>query len=119
MLFFHCFLEIEEGKEEGRERNIHLREKHWLVTYTHPNWGLYMCRLQILHTWTGDHTRNLGVCPDQESNPQHFRYGMALQPTEPYCPGLIQLFFNPLASFPNNICYIIYLLFTLLRIKSP
>ena len=26
--FFHCFLEKEEGREEGKERNINVKEKH-------------------------------------------------------------------------------------------
>ena len=32
-------------------------------------------------------TCNLGMCPDQESNPHPFSYGTALQPTEPHWPG--------------------------------
>ena len=40
---------------------------------------------------TRDQTRNLGMCPDQESNPQHFDYGATLRPTEPHWPGQLLL----------------------------
>ena len=30
-IFFHCFLEREEGREERKERNIEVRQKHQLV----------------------------------------------------------------------------------------
>ena len=43
-------------REEGRQREKHQREKHRLVA--------------SIHALTGDHTHNLGVCPDQGWNPQ-------------------------------------------------
>ena len=33
---------------------------------------------------TGDLTHNLGMCPDQELNPQLLVYGMMLQPPRPH-----------------------------------
>ena len=49
---FLLILDREEGgeREEERERD----------------------RLHPVYTLTGDQTRNLGMCPDQESNPQPF-----------------------------------------------
>ena len=41
----------------------------------------------------GDWTWNLGMFPDQESNPQPFGYGMMLQPTEPPGQGWTTDFF--------------------------
>ena len=48
-----------DRKREGRKRkrNIDVREKHWLPP---------------VHTLTGDRTQNPGMCPDRESNLQHF-----------------------------------------------
>ena len=49
--FIYLFLERREGKEE---RNINVREKHWLVaSCMYPNQG---------------RTHNLGMCPDWELN---------------------------------------------------
>ena len=54
-------------KGRRRERNLDVREKHRLVaSYT---------------------------CPDRESNPQPFGYGMTLQPTRSYQPGLYLISF--------------------------
>ena len=50
------------GREEGRERNIHVREKHWWVAL-------------LTHL-------------DQGTNPQPSGYGTMLQPTEPHQPQL-------------------------------
>ena len=48
-----------------------------------------------ISTWTQDRTHrdqdvtcNLGMCPDQDSNPQPFSYRTMLQPTESHWPGL-------------------------------
>ena len=41
----------------------------------------------IIHIRMGDQTRNLGMCPDWESNPQLFSYRTTLYPTEPHQPG--------------------------------
>ena len=50
-------------------------------------WGRNINELPPIHTPTRDQTRNLGMCPDGESNLQLFGVlcGTALQPTEP--PG--------------------------------
>ena len=45
-----------------------------------------MPRPRIVRTRTWDQTRNLGMCPDQESNPQPFGDRMVVQPTEPHQP---------------------------------
>ena len=65
-------------REEGRERETLMSEKH--------------DQLPFVRTQTRDQTHNLGVCPDQESNPQPFSYRMMFQPTEPHQPGLYFLF---------------------------
>ena len=54
--FLKLILVKEEVREERRERNI--------------NW------LPPLSVQTGDQTRNLGMYPDWESNPQLFGYRM-------------------------------------------
>ena len=54
--FFKIYLfilESREGREEGRERNINVRKKYWLVASNTP---------------TRDQTHNPGMCPDQEWN---------------------------------------------------
>ena len=69
--------------EEGRERIIDAREKH----PSHLDWGLYGAPTQPdqgLGIEDGSH--NLGMCPDQESNPQLFGYRMMFPPTEPHWP---------------------------------
>ena len=35
-------------------------------------WERKMDQLPLVHTLTEDQTHNLGMCPDQESNQQHF-----------------------------------------------
>lgn len=57
-------LEREQGEREGErereERNMDVRDKHlWVASYTRP---------ALTWNWT----RNLGMCPDQESNPRPF-----------------------------------------------
>ena len=52
-----------EGSERERERE---RERETSV------WGRNIRQLPPICTQTGDGTRNLGMCPDQESNPQSF-----------------------------------------------
>ena len=53
--FIYLFLEREEGREEKRERNRNMREKHQSVASHMPP--------------TGDLARNTGMCPDWELNP--------------------------------------------------
>ena len=55
--------------------------------------------MPLNHTLTGDHTCNLGMCPDWDRNRSLLVYGMMFQPTEPYQPG-------PLSSFerPKILC---------------
>ena len=76
-------------RERGRERNLDTRKKHWSV-------APYMPRVGILRVQTGghtylhmdrEHTRNLAMFPDCESNLKPFDYEMLLQPTEPHQPG--------------------------------
>ena len=57
-----------------RERSIDVRQKHQLAA-------------SPTHTPTRDQICNLGMCQDQESNPQPFGVGMTLQPTNPHQPG--------------------------------
>ena len=50
----HSFIHLlrEEGREEEKERNTDIREKHWLVASPHPNQGP---NLQLrFGNWTGD-----------------------------------------------------------------
>ena len=77
-IFFSLLL----GGEEGRERNIDVREKYWLVpSRTGSDQRLYTPRL-------GNQTHNLGMCIDQKSNVQPVSYKTMLQPTEPHWPEL-------------------------------
>ena len=63
------------GGEKERERNIDVREKHWLAAFCkHLDWGL---NLQPRHV------------PDQESKWQPFGLQGDAQPTEPHQPGLV------------------------------
>ena len=59
--FFSLLLEREKGREGEEERLIGERNINWLPP---------------VHTWTGpgirDQTHNLGMCSDQELNPQPF-----------------------------------------------
>ena len=64
--FIYLYLERGEEKEKEGERNIHVREKYWLVaSHTPPN---------------GDLTHNPGVCPDWELNLWPFGSQAALNP---------------------------------------
>ena len=64
-------------KEGERERNIHVRDINLLP---------------LARVGTSDRTSNLGMYPDQESNPSV--HGMALQPNEPHQLGLIRFVLN-------------------------
>ena len=59
-------------REEGRERNIYVREKH--------DW------LPLVCAWMEDPTHNSGYVP--WPGIESFGYVMVLQPTEPHRPGL-------------------------------
>ena len=93
-LFFSLFLQGEEVREEGRERNIRARAKHLsAATCTRPDqiapaWtGDCTCRDRelhlpgpgITHTQTGDGTCRTGdrtrQCCDRGSNLKSFGYG--------------------------------------------
>ena len=67
----HAFSLLLE-REEGREKSIDLREKHWLVA-----------------SQTSGLTRSLRMCADLESNLRSFGVRTMLHPTEPRQPGLI------------------------------
>ena len=87
----HCFFSLlfrERGREKGRERNIDVKEKHQLVAICrHPDLGSLVGRPGIIHTWPGNRTLNLGVCPDRESSWGPFALGDNAQPTEPHQSG--------------------------------
>ena len=73
--FIYLFLEIGEGKEEERERNIHVREKQlsWLVApHTPP---------------TGALAHNPGMCPDGGWNRWPFSSLAGAQSTVPHQLG--------------------------------
>ena len=75
-----CSLTLEggEGREKERGRNIHVREKHWLVaSRTLPDW---------------DQICNPGTCPEWELNPWPFHLGNTVQATEPHWSGLFHFF---------------------------
>ena len=71
--FFHCSLEREEGREEGGERNIDVREKHHVVASCRcSDWG---SNPQSRHVpW-------LGIKPATVQLQE-------LRPTGPHQPGL-------------------------------
>ena len=76
---FHCFLEREEGTEDGTERGIAC------LPFSH------------LCVWTRDQTCSLAMCCDQELNLQTFGYRTTLQPAEPHWPVLYLFLF----AFPS------------------
>ena len=71
-----CLLILESEERGERERETWKQERN-------------IDRLPLLHTPMGDGTRNLGMCPDQGSDPQDLVYRTVLQPTEPPSQGLI------------------------------
>ena len=54
--------------ERERERNIYVTENQSVISHMCPNW---------------ESTHNLGMCPDQRSNPQPFLGIQEDAPTEP------------------------------------
>ena len=71
LLFFNshqriCLL-ILESEEEGESKRERERERERERNMDERNTN----QLPPIHTPTGDGTRNLGMYPDQESNPQH------------------------------------------------
>ena len=83
--FFKLLLEREGRESKG---NINVWEKHRLAA----SWT-------CLDLWSytpgpGVRPANIGMCPDQEMNPQPFSYGMMLLPNEPHWPGLNLQFLN-------------------------
>ena len=72
--FIYLSLERGEGREEKRERNIDVQEKHRSVASLTPP--------------TGNPAHNPGMCPDWESNQQPFGSQTNAQSTEPHQPGL-------------------------------
>ena len=96
-------------RERGRKREKHRCKREALMWVRNIDWLLPIC------TCTGDHTCsywdgtcNLGMCPELESNPQPFGYGMVLQPTESRQPGTILTSVVHVKKF----CYIIWVLCT-------
>ena len=67
------FSREDKGRKKERERSINAREKHPLVASD-------LCP-------DLDPTRNLGMCPNQESNPQSAGLRYDTLPTEPHQPG--------------------------------
>ena len=82
--FIYLFLERWEGKEKERERNTDVLEKHWLVASQTPP--------------TRDVAHNWGICPDWESDQQHFGLQDEAQLTEPHQSG----------QDPCSYCYHLY-----------
>ena len=72
ILLIYLFLQREEGKEKGRERNINV----WLPLTCPP---------------TGDLARKPSMCSDWDSNQQAFGSQAYTQSTEPHQPGLNSL----------------------------
>ena len=80
------------GREKERERNIDVREKHWLVAFCkHPDQG---------------QTHNLGTCPDWESNLRPFGLQGDAPPIEPHQPGISPSIFTNCGNTHNIQCTI-------------
>ena len=62
----------ERGRQRERERNIDVRNIDWLPLVCAP---------------TRDRAHNLGMCPDQESNPKPSGGQRTLPAPEPHLPG--------------------------------
>ena len=61
-----------------------------------------------VHSLTGDGNHSLGMCPEQEPNPQPFGYGTMLQPTEPHWP-VLYFYCRAISPFISvNICFLIF-----------
>ena len=92
--FIYLFLERGEGREEERERNINVREKHWSVaSHTRPVWAPSRSRDR---TWSSD------MCPDHESNWQPFALWDDAEPTEPRWSGLLLSFLQTWALISST-----------------
>ena len=74
-LLFHCFQRERKNKREERKQ----RSTDWLPP---------------IHAQTGDQTCNGGLCPDQGSNPQPFRYRMMFQQLSHPARASMCSFFN-------------------------
>ena len=74
ILLDFIYLFLERGREREREGEKHQRV---LASHMPP---------------TGDQTHNPGMCPDQESNQQHFGSQASTQSTEPHKPGTLEGF---------------------------
>ena len=79
--------EREREREDGRERIIDGRENHRWERETLIGCRPYVPGPGIIHSRTRGCTHNLGMCLIGNGTTQPFRYGMALPPTEPHCPG--------------------------------
>ena len=79
-------------KEEGRERDINVRN---------------MDQLPLVGTLPSDQTCTWGMCPNWESNPQPFYYRTTLQPTELHWPGpsMVSFIFFILLFFKDFMCF--------------
>ena len=74
--FIYLFSERREGREKERERNT---DQIGCLLFALPIWG---------------RTRNLGLCPNQESNQQPFALQDDAQLTEPHWSGLIERIYS-------------------------
>ena len=84
------------GRKEGRERDRD-RERHWNERETF-NW------LPPTPTLTGDQTRNLGMCPDQELNSHIFTVQDDAPTNWAAWPGLKLLFLYLLSTLCSTLC---------------
>ena len=85
--FLSLLLEREQGREEGRERNIDVREKHRLVaSLMRPDWGLAV---------------RLGIEPATQICALPGNRTCNLQPTEPHRPGHHLHVFDPFNQIMN------------------
>ena len=92
-ILFSLLLEREKGRETlMQERSIDWLSPTRAQARTGAQTGDCMRRTGVHRHWCPEQGLNLkpSMCSNQESNSQHFSYGMMFQPTEPHRPGLFK-----------------------------